>query len=418
VKILIVLHDYLPYHKGGSEIHAHQVGRELARRGHQVTALFTERDLDRNDGEERRGNLDGVETIEVVHQREYGDLREIWHEERSARIFARLLEELRPDVVHFHHLAIWGSSALRIAKESGARVVLTLHDYFLLCKEATLLRPDGELCAEGTTGNCAACFGELPLYAGFWSEEDRRAAGEDLLGFAARERFEMHRAQLAFADTIISPSLFLARTFEAAGFLEAKACIILKAGYPGPRRPPRRRDSRRPLRVGYVGGIYFSKGLHLLVQAFGELEGVPAELHVHGHLDWFPDYVARLRRDGLGRPVHFHGPFDPDQLDSVLADLDLLVVPSVWYENMPITIQEAFRNGMPVVATDLGGMAEAVESGISGLTFPRGDVGALAEAIRSLALDPALFDRLAAGAPPVPRLEEVVDRLEAIYLPE
>ena len=83
MKILVVLHDYLPRHTGGSEIHAHQTARELARRGHEVTALFTERDLAARDGERREGRLDGVRTLEIVHQREYADVRESFEEERA-----------------------------------------------------------------------------------------------------------------------------------------------------------------------------------------------------------------------------------------------------------------------------------------------------------------------------------------------
>ena len=133
MKVLICLHDYLPYHKGGSEIHAHQTGAELARRGHDVTALFTERDLSAEPGDVSRGLLDGVKTIEVVHQREYADVRETWEEESSLEFLRELLEVQKPDVVHFHHLAIWGSGAVRVAKEAGARVLVTLHDYHLLC---------------------------------------------------------------------------------------------------------------------------------------------------------------------------------------------------------------------------------------------------------------------------------------------
>jgi glycosyltransferase involved in cell wall biosynthesis len=113
--------------------------------------------------------------------------------------------------------------------------------------------------------------------------------------------------------------------------------------------------------------------------------------------------------------VQFHGPFEPSQVDAVLSGLDLLVVPSVWYENMPITIHEAHRHGIPVVVTSLGGMAEAVEHGVDGLTFPRGDARALAQSLRSLALDAALYDRLARNRPHVATLEEVVDRLEELY---
>lgn len=413
MKILIVLHDYLPLHTGGSEVHAHQSGAELARRGHDVTALFTERDLSRPVGEIREGTLDGVRTLEVVHQREYADVRETWTEAGSLALFEDLLARERPDIVHFHHLAIWGSGVLRAARNAGARTVVTLHDYHLLCDVATLLTPANELCTEGLGGACTSCIRRHPVLSERWDDAEPDA----IYARAARERFEQHRADLRCADAIVAPSHYLAETFERAGFLEAADAVVLKAGYPGPLLPPRTREAGRPLRVGYVGGLYTSKGVHVLVDAFARLKDVPCELHVHGHLDWFPEYVADVKQRAAGLPVHFHGSFDPPQIDSILQGFDVFVLPSIWVENMPITIQEAFRNGLPVVTTDLGGMAEAVADGVSGLTFPRGDAAALAAALRRLATDAALYDRLAAGRPHVPTLEEVVDRLEEIYVP-
>ncbi|MCZ6597167.1 MAG: glycosyltransferase, partial [Planctomycetota bacterium] len=120
MKVVVALHDYLPAHAGGAEIHAHQLARELVRRGHDVTAVFTERDLDAPEGEVRRGELDGVTTVEVVHQREYADVRETWEQPRALEAFRALLAELAPDVVHFHHLSLWGSGALSAAREAGA----------------------------------------------------------------------------------------------------------------------------------------------------------------------------------------------------------------------------------------------------------------------------------------------------------
>ena len=76
MKIAVVVHDYLPRHVGGTEIHAHQVARELVARGHEVLAIHTERDLDAPEGDLRDGEFEGVRTIELVHQREYADVRE------------------------------------------------------------------------------------------------------------------------------------------------------------------------------------------------------------------------------------------------------------------------------------------------------------------------------------------------------
>ena len=416
MKILVCLHDYLPLHKGGSEIHAHQSARELARRGHEVSALFTERDLSAPELAVREGRLDGVRTLEVVHQREYADVRESYRQERFVELFRRLIRELAPDVVHFHHFALWGSGVLPAARQAGARVVITLHDYFALCDASTLLRTDGALCM---VEDCIDCLQRHPVLGERWPAEQGTLERHAALRLAARERREQHRSDLASADVVISPSRFAADLLAREGFVIPERCQVLKAGYPGPLAPPRERAAGSaatgPLRVGYVGGIYPAKGLHVLVHAFEHLPRGSCELDVHGHLDWFPEYAAELQRAARGYPIRFHGPFEPAAIDRVLAGLDVLVVPSIWYENMPITIQEAYRNGLPVVATDLGGMREAVRHEESGLTFPRGDERALAAALERLASESGLYDRLAAGRPGVPGLEEVVDRLEEMY---
>jgi glycosyltransferase involved in cell wall biosynthesis len=415
VKILVCLHDYLPNHPGGSEVHAHQSARELLRRGHEVTALYTERDLSAEEGSLRHGELDGVKTIECVHQREYADVRQSFEQSTFLAAFEEALAEVQPDVVHFHHLALWGSGVLPAAKRSGARVLITLHDYFLLCDVSTLMTPESELCQEGLRGECTSCLRRHPLRPELWPKEQRELPLDELWKLAARARFDQHRADLQAADLVISPSRFLADRFGEAGFFDSEAVEILRAGYPGSAHAPKQRDMSQPLHVGYVGGVYPSKGLHVLVKAMAHLKDAPLQLDLHGHLDWFPDYVETLRADAKGTRTAFHGPYPPAEVDRILGEFDVLVVPSIWYENMPITIQEAFRNGLPVVTTDLGGMSEAVTHNVDGLTFPRGDDRALAECLRSLATDAELYNRLASGRSVPPTLEEIVDRLEQLY---
>jgi len=411
VKLLVVVHDYLPFHVAGTELHAHQSGAQLAARGHDVTALFTERDLSREVGSIRRGELDGVKTIEVIHQREYADVRETYLEEDSARIFRELLAELEPDVVHFHHFAFWGAECAAIAREAGCRVIATLHDYHLLCDNSVLLRRDGSLCTDGPRGGCHECLERHPVHP----ERGGSESADDAYRAAKDERRALHASALGHVHRVVCPSHFLAGLFVEAGWLESEQILVMKAGYPGPRREAQRTDPAAPLRVGFVGGVYRSKGVHVLVDAFSQLVGTPAELSIHGALDWFPDYVDELRESAKGSQVSFPGRFEPAQLDEILSGLDLLVVPSIWYENMPITLQEAFRNSIPVVASNLGGMSEAVEHEVSGLLVEPGDSSALASAIRRLADDRELLHRLARGTPEPPSLEQIASELESVY---
>lgn len=416
MKLLMLVHDYLPRHVGGTEIHAHQVARELVRRGHDVLALFTERDLSAPEGTLRRGELDGVRTLEMVHQREYADVRDSWLQPLAAELFRSQVREERPDVVHVQHLGPWGAQCITTAAEHGSDVVVTLNDYHLLCDEAVLLTSDLELCTDGTRGDCDRCLRRHPLRRDRWPAEREQGADEaELWRRAARDRREHHRAHLANARRVVCPSRFLGDRFVEAACLREEQIVVLKYGYPGARHEPRARRDGGPLVAGYVGGIYPSKGVHVLVEAIAGLPEGAVRAEVWGALDWFPDYVAGLRETAGASAIDFCGVYEPARVDEVLGRFDVLVVPSIWYENLPLTIQEAFRNGLPVVTSDLGGMAESVEHERSGLLFPRGDAGALGSALQRLADDRALCARLAAGRPHVPTLEETVDRLEEIY---
>lgn len=415
MKVLIVIHDYLPLHPGGSELHAHHVAKELIHKGHDVHALFTERNLERPEGDFEEGEFEGVPTIEVYHSREYPDLRETWRQSFFAEVFRSQLRRLQPDIVHFHHLSLWGAKCLEIAREEGVRSVLTLHDFNLICSNSVLLKNDKDLCdGGGEDGSCSTCLSADLLREARWPADSK----EEALLLAARERRAYHKRALAFADVVVTPSQTLLDRFQEAGMLREQRTELLMYGYPGERACGRVRDMSSPLRVGYVGGIYPSKGVHVLIDAFAHLasEAPGVELVVHGHMDWFPDYTAGLKalaKDAAN--VEFAGPFPSGDAARILAGFDVLVVPSIWYENRPITISEAFLAAVVPVVTDLGGMSESVRDGVDGLVFPRGDALALAAAIKRLAAEPGLYDKLSSGRPKLPDIPEIVDTLLGFY---
>jgi glycosyltransferase involved in cell wall biosynthesis len=169
------------------------------------------------------------------------------------------------------------------------------------------------------------------------------------------------------------------------------------------------------LRVAYAGGIYPEKGVHVLIAALRSLAPGTCTLSVHGVLEWFPDYVARLRADARGLPVEFAGRFAPDAIDELLAASDVVCVPSLWYENMPLVVQDAYRNAVPVVASRIGGLAEAVPEGRAGLCFEPGDPAALADCLARLAADRELLLGLAAGRPEPRPFAELVARVARGY---
>lgn len=124
-------------------------------------------------------------------------------------------------------------------------------------------------------------------------------------------------------------------------------------------------------------------------------------LDVFGALDTFPDYVADLRGRLQGRPIVFHEGFTAALASAVYRGLDVLVVPSIWPENSPLVIHEAFQTGAAVVASRIGGIPDLVIDGVNGRLFDPGSAPDLARVLTELIADPARAAGLAGAAPPV-----------------
>jgi glycosyltransferase involved in cell wall biosynthesis len=208
------------------------------------------------------------------------------------------------------------------------------------------------------------------------------------------------KAALDLVTHVIAPSEFMYSQFEQ--IIEPGRLTFSRIGTDIDRlQTGLERGVGKTLRFGYVGQVAHHKGVHFLVRAFKALEpGAKAiELHIWGGVEANPEYAQTLRQVANGdRRIVFHGRFDhPDLLD-VLNDLDYLVVPSIWYENCPLTILESYAADLPVICSDHGGMAELVNHGQDGLVFRPGDTVDLAKAMQSVVNDTQLNLQLQHGA--------------------
>jgi glycosyltransferase involved in cell wall biosynthesis len=148
-----------------------------------------------------------------------------------------------------------------------------------------------------------------------------------------------------------------------------------------------------PLRIGFVGTLVWHKGVHVLIEAARALRG-SFEVVIHGDTHVFPDYVAGLRRAAANAHVSFAGGFDRDRIEDVYRRLDVLVVPSLWPENSPLVIHEAFMQRVPVVAAGAGGISELVQDGINGMLYDPFSVESLRAALQRLVDDRGLLQSL------------------------
>ena len=150
------------------------------------------------------------------------------------------------------------------------------------------------------------------------------------------------------------------------------------------------------MRIGFAGVFSPWKGAHVLLDAISQVDGaLQVQLHGRDVEPMFQDYIDGLREKADQDPrITFLGAYSAEQLGQVMAGLDLLVVPSLWYENSPLVILEAFTAGVPVIASALGGIIEIVRAGVDGFTFPAGDSAALAKRLRRLLEHPEELARL------------------------
>ncbi len=451
MRILHAIHDFLPRHTAGSEIYAFQLCRELAKR-HDVHVLAAEYDPVRAHGSLTWRVHDGLPVIELVNNWE-GSFADSWRSPRLGSQLARVLRATQPDVLHVHSLLNLSFELPAMARERGAVVAATLHDHSLACPAGgqRLHLTERTVCDEIVPDRCAACFAHSPFHAqlavgaltrtvdrrGRWPGRAARWAARQAPGAAAlftrrvlprtrpvagaeiSARLDGLRAVFDAVQLFVAPSAAVADAHAALGLDRSKLLVSDYGFVPRPARPAGEADAaggpsptaarqaaHAPLRIGFVGTLVWHKGAHVLLEAARTLPADRYELEIWGSLETFPDYVKQLRVLARDMPVRFFGGFDNSDSAAVFDRLDVLVVPSLWPENSPLVIHEAFMAGLPVVAARTGGIPELVTDGVNGMLYDPGSSAALSVALRSLIDRPERIARMAAHVPRVKTIED------------
>lgn len=407
MRILQVVHALPPATYGGTELYTRDLAAALAERGHEV-GVAAARGAD--------AEIPGVETFALPDPRgetapELGGrpLPAVVRR-RTDEAFERLLADFDPDAVHCQHFKHLSASIPELCAEREISCVATLHDFWTICHREQLYRPEGRPCSgPESVGKCAECYRRAKAADTTVTDGGAVVAGSDDCAGVARRTAHLRRA-LAATDRLLAPSDFLRETFVEFG-TPPDRIEQCRNGIEVDRFEDTGFDPDGPLRVGYAGRITERKGVHLPVEAVREVPD--AELHVFGRFDPESDpYHARLAA-AAGDRTTFHGWYA--DRPTPYREVDVLVLSSVWYENSPLVIQEAFASGVPAVTADAGGMAELVADGEDGLTFPIGDADALASALTRLADDPSLVADLRAGVEEPKRLADHAAEIEALY---
>jgi glycosyltransferase involved in cell wall biosynthesis len=439
VRVAFVVHTFFPNWRAGTEIYTRSLARKVIENGHQAFVVCYEPPEEGDSFSGIRASdeiCEGlpIHRISFCKQPHFFHLREYFRPEVEDHLM-HYFSEVQPDVVHVTHAMHLSTASIWAAKKLGFPVVSTATDFWYVCPTFQLVKWDESLCSGPHPLTCLACvtggltgswlrrvarrkwlaralspvlvlLGRLPFVRSEWLA--------DLVSLSQRPHWM--KTTLSQIDVLLAPTANTARLLTINGMKPSEMRtsgfgIEPHAFLAAPRRP-----HSSVLRVGYIGTFRRSKGLHILLEAIRQLPADKVQLDAYGSPGHFPGYDREISRLAEGCDnVTFRGTFPNERLHEIFADIDVLAIPSLWYENSPLVLLSAFASKTPVVASNVGSLADLVEHGKSGLLFEMGDPIDLASQLRKLIEDPGLAGRLRAGIPGVKTIDENIGELLDIY---
>lgn len=382
MKVLLVSHEWEERHPGGAQRSAVALAEGLAGLdGVDVTLASAVEDLPA-DAED--GRVHGVRAFDerLVESRTDSAFF-TWSDAEYAQGWARLLRDVRPDVVHLHHYFHVGIDLPLLVRRllPDAGVVLTLHEYLAIClRSGQMVDGAANLCLTSGPRRCAECVS--------WGIDTVVA------------RADYVRRGLADVDVFVTPSEFARQRYvDWAGAAHRAADIRVIANalaFQGRDARPGVR-ARRGLRLAFIGQHTPHKGLGVALTAVARVHRADPtaidrfDVYGDGSDRFAPEFHAGLTAAlAAGAPlVRVRGRYTQADLAGILDGADAIVVPSTWWENSPVVIEEALARRVPVICSDIGGMAEKVRDGVDGWHFQAGNAASLAETIARVAALPS-----------------------------
>lgn len=411
MKVAFFVHCFFPQHFYGTETYTLDLARHYRAAGHDVvivSAIFQ--------GEPTSGALisryeyQGIPVVCIdKNHMPHGRVKETYYQPDMRPVLEKVLREIKPDLVHVTHLINHTAALLEVTQQMGIRAYATFTDFFGFCLNNKLEAADGSLCAgpSATRTNCVACYlkdaarsphaegwikqASTPLRAKLIAEAAnvgrnwpglRGGPVDGLIEDIARRPETLSSLYNSGYAGAIAPTRFLRGAYERNGITVPMQNIWF--GVDIDRSPKPERTSDHTPVIGFIGQIAPHKGTDLLIEAFARLPRKSAELRIYGPADQDAAYMAQLKQLAEGHEVRFMGTFPREQMADVLRDIDLLVIPSRWYENSPLVLLNALATHTPVLVSDVEGMTEFLTCGKNGEIFTRGSVDELEKSIKKI----------------------------------
>lgn len=444
MKILYTTHQFYPDFGAGTELLTYMTATQMRNRGHIVKVVTgypskKQSEPDHAFDEYIYDNL-------TVNRYRHSSFHPVHNqcimeaEHRNTVVkewFYKLLKESKPDLVHVFHLQRLSASVLEVCCKLKIPFIITVTDFWMICPTTQLLLPDGCLCngPQKMLENCikhlstksskafvSDIIQKMPnklirgiTYLLSWSPQLHFGPLANLYALTKRPKYILK--QINQAKRIIVTNRFMRSMLQDNG-VEQDLIMNMPFGIKRVKRiDESSRQKNETLQIGFIGTLNFHKGAHILIKAIREISiREKISLNIYGDREQFPHYVRML--DDISADdnrIVFKGTFPPERIETILSAIDVLVVPSLWYENTPLIIHQAHAVKVPVIATDLGGMNETIKDSVNGYLFPLGNVNQLSRILSSFIADRSLLEKLRDQIAPPMFIDQYATALEEQY---
>lgn len=344
-----------------------------------------------------------------------------WHKSANPLLiesFADFLQQIKPDVVHFHHFLTYGIDLLTLTRRvlPHAKIVFTLHEFLLICHaDGHMVRKnDKTLCTKASQVRCHQCFPDH-------TPED----------FFARKMWIQQHLQVV--DVFTCPTKFMIQRYADWGIPQSKLVHVTNGqrnyaeGSTNELASPSDSHTKRN-RFGFFGQMVDVKGIQIVLSAVQQLRSqgfTDFKVEINGsnlnyasalirtEIEQFKDIEATLPFEK--RIVQFNGQYSVNELPYRMSRVDWCIVPSVWWEIFALVISEAWMFKRPVICSNIGAMAERVKDGVDGLHFQVGNADSLMRTIKRACEEEGLYERLARGIAAPPSRGAMTDAFLNVY---
>ena len=444
MKIIYTTHQFYPDFGAGTELLTYMTANHIRRRGHSVRIVtgcpLSDIKNPNNIFDEytfnkllihryRHSSYDSTRNQSIMEAEHCNSMVQKW--------FRNILETFKPDLVHVFHLQRLSAGILETCYQIGVPFIITATDFWVICPTTQLLLPDNTLCSgphhmmtncvkhlTQKTSNTAIQYlvSLLPesLIRGiihFLNKVPRIRIGPLRNIYALTKRPQYVIKQINHASRILVTNRFMKNILETHG-VRTDIIKLMPFGIKPINRPTVSIENHSDiLKIGFIGTLNFHKGVHVAIKALRALpQSIKIQLKIYGSREQFPEYASLLDTIIAADPrISFLGTFNPDHIGNVLQGIDILVIPSLWYENTPLILHQAQAARVPVIATDLGGMNEIIEDGKNGFLIQPNQDKELTNILEQLAINPKRIDLMRQHIKDPLFIDQYANSLEMLY---